>query len=334
MNPINVTLFSLLERTFGSVKIAKAGEPFRYNAGEFAGSPYLEILDYGETYRICCPFCAKRGDADRRYRLWISHVWGCYLPELDKRLWAAAKCFHNDCLSDWNVLSSLIDSVFISNYDISTHNFVYDKQSDNIQLPPLPGDCIPLKELDSSHKAIKFLRERGFDPAHLQDNFGVCYCYDSSQYPYAIDKLVFPIDFNGQRVGWQCRYIGTPPGKMPKYFSAPGMSIKRYIYNYDKAKLSNVGILVEGVFDAARIGYAGALFGKTLSLQQLTLISLAWDRCIVFLDPDAADSAEKIANTLRSNNIRVVCVKGHPADPGKLTKEVCDGLIKQAMASF
>ena len=333
MLPLNVELYSILEKTFGSVKIAKTGEPFRYNAGTFAGSSFFEIIDYGETYRVCCPFCLKRGDPDHRYRLWISHVWGCYMPELDRRLWTAAKCFHNDCLADKDVLNALIDMVFISTYNISTTDFVYPEIEER-KIPDLPGECIPLTQLPPDHKAIVFLKQRNFDPAELFSKFGVMYCHNSSQYPYAIDKLVFPIDFEGRRVGWQCRYIGNSPKNMPKYFSAPGMSISRYVYNYDTAKNHPYGVIVEGVFDAIRIGYAIAVFGKTISRAQLSLITSTWNKCLVFLDPDAAYDAEKIVSTLRQNGVKAIAITGHPSDPGKMPAEICHQWIAEALATL
>ena len=317
---LNQDLYSRLHAICKSVKVAKVGERLVTSIVE----DKLVILDYGETYRICCPFCARRGDPDTRHRLWISHAWGVE-PADSPIKWRLATCFHNDCLHDYASYRSLRSFVFGIGGERYYKPILVQGKLPSAP-PSTPGICVPLTELPKDHSAIKYLQSRGFDPAIIYSEYGVSYCQDSDSFPLAIDRLVMPIVFDGAKVGWQCRYIGTPPSKnIPKYFSAPGMSIKNYLYDYDRAKSFPFVVVVEGIFDAWAIGQgAVALFGKTASRRQLELLH-SWQMVLLYLDSDAVEEAHKIAKQL--SNKHVIIVESENKDPGELSRERNRALI-------
>lgn len=323
---LNELLYRNLLSKFGSVKIAKAGQPLLWVPDEL-GRGRIRVIDYGETYRVNCPFCAKRGDADTRHRLWISHAYGSEVKS--QRRWNLATCFHNNCLQEpWarDELRNMISTARYMSADPNGLNCVSDVTSFALMTyHELPGSCIRISELDIKHKANQFLLSRGLDPYKADKDFEIYYCFDSEKFPQAIDKIVFPVIFNGERVGWQCRYLGTPPDKkVPKYFTAPGWSIKSFIYNYDRAIEQDYIVIVEGILDVLKVGIkAVALFGKTASARQIKLLSDLGKPIVIFLDPDAREDAVKLEAELSKTN-QVFNVLDADRDPGKHTKEELD----------
>jgi len=327
---LNNELYNALVAAFGAVKVAKVGEPLQYVLVDISGKEACRILDFGETYRVCCPLCARVNHQDTRFRLWISHAWGAQVRNM--RLWNLVKCFHNDCYADPLARNSLIDAVF------GTRRHKYNVKpscgcSAPREVPKSPGACLPLSKLPANHHALAYLRDRGFDPAWLEYRYGVKYCVDSDRFPLAIDRIVIPVFHERKVQAWQCRYIGTPSSKsIPKYFTAPGTNIKKYLYDYDVASKCERMVIVEGVTDAWAVGDgAVALFGKTLSSSQLQLIaSSQCESIVVFLDPDAEEESEHIVKQLHS--IRPVYVVRSENDPASSGQKLCHELIREACA--
>lgn len=317
---LNEVLFKILQSIFGqNVKVAKGGQPAVWRIQKDILGEREIILDYGETYRVCCPFCAKWGDPDKRHRLWISHIYGTTIGS--HRCWSAATCFHNNCLKNEAAKRELRNWItgIASERKLARISFTPGNEVP-IHVPDLPGTCIKLSELPEHHKARQFLIEKKFDPIKLEEEYSVCYCVESEHYPLAIDKLVFPIDLHGKREGWQCRYIGVPKSKsVPKYVSCK--NIKSLLYNYDKAIQQPYLVLVEGVFDVIRIGSSGlGIFGKTLSNTQVNLLNDYKGKIVVFLDPDATFQSEQIVKLL-SPRFNIVNIRNARTDPGKMSEE-------------
>lgn len=328
---LNHQLYRILLSSFGDVKIAKEGQPFLWKPNILESDRDIEIIDYGETYRVNCPFCARRGDPDHRNRLWISHCYGTVIN--GKRRWGLATCFHNNCLEDSAARDELRHIITGKASDRYLRPVILRSGKYDYTAPikyELPGACIRISELDISHKSNQFLLSRGVDPLEADRIFKIYYCFSSDKYPYAIDKLVFPIYFQGKEVCWQCRYIGKPSDKsVPKYYSAPGFSIKSYLYNYDLAIKEPFIVIVEGILDVLKIGTnAIAIFGKTLSATQISLLKTIKDKQIViFLDPDANKEAEKIARDLYWLN--PIVISDSRDDPGKLSREELDACFNR-----
>ena len=165
-----------------------------------------------------------------------------------------------------------------------------------------PGYVVSLASLPESHHVIKYLRDRGFDPVHLERTYGVGYCFEGNEFAWGryntSDTLLFPIHFNGQLVAWQSRLLYNPDSlsvaecyakgmvndpdpegdgelmRFPKYFTMPGFKKGMMFFNYDLARQSDLVVVTEGVFDAMAVGRcAVACLGKGVSPQQKSMIS-------------------------------------------------------------
>ena len=67
---LNPELYNSLSRTFGQVRVMNLGVAMRYAVAHnsVSGDKEINIREWGETYKVCCPKCG-----DRRFRLLINH---------------------------------------------------------------------------------------------------------------------------------------------------------------------------------------------------------------------------------------------------------------------
>jgi len=152
---------------------------------------------------------------------------------------------------------------------------------------------VPLTDLPKNHPAIMYLGERDFDPHELFDLWGVRYCVHcpESRFYHAHlveDRIIVPIYWDGELVGWQTRAVGEDSGL--KYYTMPGLKKGRILYNGDRAKRHATGVLVEGVTDAWRVGTRCAgMLGKSISYFQWTWLCTEFrgKRLLSIMDPDA-----------------------------------------------
>ena len=311
--PLNPILYASLQKTFGNVIIARAGEgcygkTVKAYDGIY-GKPRYKLLQSGEYYRVNCPFCCES-----RHRLWIHHLWGCGMPgdESDK-FWWAAHCFNDDqCLSRHENRRTLRNRVWD---DIGRmRQRIYIVKTDPPQLSDknveLPGRCARIDQLGNDHHAVQYLRARRFDPAKLATDYGVSYCYEPDpDFQGAYNRIVYPIHMWGRCVGWQARYIGELDWKgsgIPKYYTMPGLHVKQTLYGFDAARLVPFVIVTEGVTDVNAIGPgAVALYGKSMSSTQFDLLVNNWGTIVLLLDDNTYRESEDLYHRLR-NTRRVV----------------------------
>src|SRR5262245_33846868 len=92
---LNPTLYRALVRVFGEVRVAHAGKAFvaMTVTRSVTGRPRLDILDYGETYKCCCPFCG-----DRDFQLHVPHRYGTVDDRVGRPLDFLATCFARGCI--------------------------------------------------------------------------------------------------------------------------------------------------------------------------------------------------------------------------------------------
>lgn len=339
---LNPALFDRLRSEFGKVLIAKEGEPL---SGRYLASPTREgvvdlvIANRGETYRVDCPYCG-----DRRARLWINHRFGSYDSVCrSKNIWLA-KCFNDDCVSDFSRANDLYTRIY---------GFRNSKLRDS-GLPPTriatetacrlhavnpPGTLIKLPDLPDSHPAIRYLRDRRFDPGELSDIYNISICVEAApEHPLAENRLVIPIYMRGILVGWQCRYISDlnwKEARVPKYYSCRNMPKRLMLYNFDNAAKRDYVIICEGPTDVWRAGpHAVALMGKSLSDPQLQTICTTWagGAVIVLLDGDAVTDACGITRKLVDHFDGKVAFVPMPGvtDPGDMLREQLDMLIHES----
>ena len=109
------------------------------------------------------------------------------------------------------------------------------------------------------------------------------------------------------------------------------------LYNLDRARHHRTVVICEGVTDVWKVGPNGvAVFGKTLSEIQATLLQLSWGRdgtAVVLLDSDARLRASDYLAMLTIFGNRwcdVHLPAGH--DPGSLTTSELHALIRRTAA--
>jgi hypothetical protein len=337
---LNPTLYQRLQRRFGSVLVAKAGEAmfgggFDYSTGARRYTP----LSAGEYYRVCCPFCLQRNAVDTRYRLWINHRWGVGLDPLDPcydpldRFWWMCCCYNENCMSAPENRQQLRSWIY-GGVGRELHREqikILPGRADTLSLGvvSLPGTCQRVDSLPAEHAACQYLRGRGFDPKTLGEVFDVSFCFESHELPAAANKIIIPIKMGGQLVGWQARPAFDADWKamsMSKYYNAPGINRRLMLYGMEQARALPFCILVEGVTDVWAIGLgAVALLGKTLSAQQTLLLCNNWKAVVLALDSGAQRNAEEIAGKLNSEPSlagRIVIVRmPQGLDPASVNNE-------------
>lgn len=334
--PLNPTLFALLQARHGSVLIANAGERavgVRTSRSAVTGRARTDAARWGEYYRINCPYCH-----DTRHRLWVSYLLGADLGEARPAGWLAI-CYNDECLRQpgrrQDFLDELLQQSPAARRKLQAPAQLAD--ADEIELlkeTTLPGQVVPLPALPAEHPARRYLSERGFNCDELSRVYGVGYCTAApALYPVAQDRIIIPIRLGGVLVGWQARFVGEPPSKrIAKYYGMPGMPKRLLLYNYDLAQSQRLMVVVEGVTDVWRIGRpAVATLGKTLPLRQRQLLAdwaaMHGDACVLVLCPDADDPkalaaaphlAQELRLSLRCPVVELTLPTGY--DPGQLDR--------------
>jgi hypothetical protein len=200
----------------------------------------------------------------------------------------------------------------------------------------LPSPCYPLTSTEIPDFVSEYIVDRGFDPYTLQAEYGVGYSPDGAvydrmteaEYKEAVQaltekgedrsklkqkgelwggRIIVPVTQGRRLVGWQGRLVRNQDKGCPKYFTSPRLEKAKALFNLDRALLGNVAVLVEGVFDAFRVGPpALAMFGKSISQAQMAILKIVFSQtggCIVLLDPDAHEDSYKLAMKLHEAEI-------------------------------
>lgn len=328
---LNPTLYAALKNRFGRVRVENENQ---------RGTPGLNgALQHGEHYRVCCPRCH-----DSRFRLYVSYTYGTLDLRSRPISWAYC-CFNENCeqrglrLSDY-ILDSEVSAEIVESDP-------HPVPAANVVVVNSPGVCRPLEAYRPDHPSHVFLRARGFDPLYMSKRFGVQWCEagDPLLKPYqrtlVAHRLVFPILSGGLVVGWQVRWVGSCgesncPVGVPKYYTCPGFHKSEHLYNFDYASSDDhkgYGLVVEGVFDVARIPRAVAAFGHTLSQQQRNMLFGAFqNRALVLcFDRDAYQETLQLAFELNSGFARgcVAIQLPDERDPGDWNESELSELITQ-----
>jgi len=303
--PLNPVLYASLKRVFGTVKISNQGQRQESFTRLDALTNCLKetITVHGESYKVNCPYCG-----DRRHRLSISYRWNTVTEKGQPYGRHLILCFNERCRQvrdfEEDYLSPYIRKhpVIPSALQSTTQNLITETT--------LPGHCIDLRELPADHPAWVYLRGRNFEPAELAVRWGVRFCADAPEDEKGCipgttiitrlvrNRVIIPVFWNDKLVGWQARSLGD---HKIKYYTAPGMPKSQLLFNGDRARKHKFGVIVEGVFDAFRVGEpAVALLGKHASQVQKDLILSYWyaHGAAVLLDSDAAKDSAKIASSL------------------------------------
>jgi hypothetical protein len=332
--PLNPKLYRILKQRFGKVVISNEGQ--RMVVRNFPDPTDMKktqerIIDSGEYYCVNCPFCN-----DTRHRLYVNYRWNTY--DADGRVYGRKliHCFNEEC--DMYHFQDQLQAYIARRPKMSRSL----KDVDIYREPMwkdvgLPGLCVPLDQLPPESQALTYLRGRNFDPAELSKIWNVHYCLSCDEDEYGFvpgtkalsrmvrGRIIFPIHWNDMTVGWQARAVGDAH---VKYYTMPGLHRNYMLYNGDRARKYDFGVVVEGVLDAIRVGpQAVALFGNTMSGRQRELILSYWGSggmCIM-LDPDAVKQTERISKMIDPRSFRwgsFVMPLPPGKDPGDMDREV------------
>lgn len=334
-SPLRRELYRRLFDRFGKVIITHDGEAMVYTLRDDERRPGRKklVADLpGEYYRISCPFCN-----DTRGRLWINHLWGMYMPQVQsKNLWLCC-CYNEGCLKSYDNQKRLYDMVF---NDVMNGRELYDPLERGERPSKLltagvrpPGELVEhLHLLPPDHHANVYLRDRGYDPDWLSRNLGVGYCEVAHEdFKMANDRVIIPIIFRGDYVGWQGRYIGDCPAGTPKYYTMTGMKKTQILYNFDRAKSYPYVVLTEGATKVWSVGdHAVAQLGDKLSGMQAQLLAVNWKTVVVYLDGKAEARSEEAQHSLKGVPQVVRVQLPEDREPGDYTRAQNDEIIKQA----
>ena len=125
------------------------------------------------------------------------------------------------------------------------------------------------------------------------DDYGLWYCLEADpRWPMVCGRIIIPIWFRGQYVGWQGRHVGDPWFGIPNDFMFPGMRTARILYNFDLAIGQPIVVVVKHVMDVWTIGdCAVATLGDRVSVLQHRLLAENWRHKPVILLSDSAGQA-------------------------------------------
>lgn len=286
----------------GEVKVKAEGIPmtYRYVPDDKRRTPdgkpprkyeKLDIVDWGEMYSVCCPFCG-----DGRHRCAVSYkvgVWDERCASTHRHLW---KCFNENCQDhpdNQDKMRRLLEYPMIRTAGMSIATAEAQNAhlaNPDFEIPAtMPHSLHTLAELTDDHPTSVFLRtyKGGWNPRRLARNWEVKL---GGQFAGgASDRLIFPIREKGILRGYQARYVGpygedSPKGlwdchecwtrwesatnpkvcghcgksdmaPVVKWNTSKGTKLGKLLYNSDNAQQAGDFVLVlEGPMDVIRAG--------------------------------------------------------------------------------
>lgn len=294
--PLNVALYRRIKATFGHVQIKRRGEAQtrKIVTDLVSGKRKPSIVNSGEYYAVCCPFCN-----DTRFRLYINHRYGSE-DEFGRAQAHLATCYNAGCslcLKDRATYQKLQD-MLLGHHLVDLRKAKINKGVDvdtSAIRANWPGKVIRIDKLPPSHEAVIYLKSRGFNAGKIGKFYNVHWCYDSLRF-LCQDRLIVPVYKDKKMVGWQARPAFEANWKevnFPKYYTAPGTPRRNLLYNLGNACKYRTGIIAEGVTDVWRIGpQAVCTLGATLTKQQQELFKANFQEHsgVLLFDPDVEDA--------------------------------------------
>jgi len=327
---LNPVLYNKLLIAFPQgVKICNPGQPMVYDYLFNDSRIKMNISYWGESYKVCCFNCG-----DTRFRLYISHKYGEPDEFTQKPNYNLFICFNEQCQKLPEVREELYRRIYLSNFDsdLFLENTAQGTSEAN-QTLFFPEEIINIKEnLGFVIKNYPEIYAYLLNKCGTVDNVRkVCDKYFlgvilKSSKKYLEHGLFIPVIYEGDAVGWQVRTF------IPKkhFWSSP--KIKNFLYFCADALYYSTIILCEGPGDVWALGDEGvALFGKSISLQQIKIIKEKFINCqniIVALDGDAIQDAHRIAENLArelDNKSIYVLELPNELDPADMGRE---GVLK------
>lgn len=314
---LNPLLYHRLQRRFGRVAVSRRGEARvawygRDVFSEEGDGPKWVVRQPGEQYQVRCPFCR-----DPARSLSVNHLYG-------QRGGSGfpinlAYCHNANCLARYENRVALAQLLGADDGVLEDARILPGrKASDGEVSPELPEPRTRLDRLPKGHPARRYLRGLDLDPDRVGRRYGVSYCAAGDE-TLARNRVIIPVHLRGQLKGWQALAIeqGRDPRRPSKdeYLSAPGLRTSETVYNLDKARQYETGIIVATPADVWGFG-AMALcpLGRHPSVCHRRLIRIAFRKhaAILALPEDLFDEpwARRLAGALaRSLAGRFAAVK-------------------------
>jgi len=166
----------------------------------------------------------------------------------------------------------------------------------------------------------EYLIGRNFDPDFLIKNYKIRACYLTGDYSY---RIIIPIIINNILVSFTSRDI---TGEQDSYKNLSKeksiIPVKNCVYGIDS--ITNKIVIVEGVFDAWRIGNgAVATFGKVPTSAQIKTIvdKKSIKEVFILYDNDAEKNASKLGSILSNFFKKVEVLDIDLKDPAEMTEK-------------
>lgn len=316
---LNDVLYEKLCAVFGEdkVRVSNQGVPVQYvlttyhdNQGNVRTQP--RVLRWGETYKVCCPFCG-----DTRFRLCFCHAAGTFFTKNRKKLYFGklVKCFNEECqrTDEFQKLWKKLQRGGLGRMTkakIGDPQYVEEASAENDVKVDWPIGVLPPTRTNVPGEIAEYWIRRRLPLDWLYHQFGVMYAPVGVQYTDAerintyvvsVPRVVIPIRYGHRIVEWQMRACSDQlPKHEPKYLSRPGGQIHNHWYQADQAWDRHNIVICEGVTDVWRIGVmpsldlaAVASFGKVLSPAQIEIAELLFGYSafgIILADPDVDKS--------------------------------------------
>lgn len=252
---------------------------------------------------VQCPFCSDQTNhlgisPSRKISCWICGIRGSvtkYIREIEQ-------------------CSESYANTIIAKYQDRSLAYLDKKERTRNSKIILPKSAIV--ELPKLHQ--NYLIKRGFDPDYLSKKYDLLACSELGDYKW---RIIVPIYYQNEMVTFTARDITGKAAQ--KYKNLPVeksvMSTKEVLYNLDFA--NKVAVIVEGVFDAWRIGDgAVATIGTKYTKKQISHL-IGFKKAFIMFDSDAKDWGLKLAEDMAAVVPSVEQIELSEGDPADLSEE-------------
>jgi DNA primase len=201
----------------------------------------------------------------------------------------------------------------------------YQKERTHAPLVELPKSA--KKPLPNLHR--RYLEKRNFDSDLLTEKYDLYGCELGKDYQF---RLIIPVYQKKRIVTFTARAVVENADL--RYKNCPVeksvLSIKDCLYNIDSVK--DTAIVVEGVFDAWRIGdSACATFGTKVTPTQISLLTRCKNVFVMF-DATAIKEAEQLANQLAGIVDHVEIITITAKDPAEMSEKEINYLRRNLLS--
>ncbi len=204
----------------------------------------------------------------------------------------------------------------VRQYSDKFYHGSHDTEMQKVPDITLPGDAM----LSSGTKA--YLRNRGFQPTYLQQNYGIVDGGPTGEYKF---RVVVPVYMHQTLVSFVARDV---TGRQElRYKNLPAIQskipTKQLIYNWDN--IHKRAFIVEGIFDSWAMGLEScAVLGTTITTAQIRLLKTLEEGYILFdRGAKAQARAENLASVLSfcGVHVEILDLPEGVSDPAELSKQ-------------